>query len=62
MPFTSTEMAARVEAAESRLIDAGAKALLLRQPAADLFVEPLAGGVASIPRGWRRWRSFRERP
>lgn len=47
MPFTSTELAARVEAAESRLIKAGAKALLRRAPDTDLFVEPLAGGVAA---------------
>ena len=47
MPFTSTEMAARVEAAESRMIDAGAKSLLRRLPDADVFVEPLAGGVAA---------------
>lgn len=47
MTFTSTELAARIEKAESRMIEACASALGRRAPEADVFVGPLAGGVAA---------------
>ncbi len=45
--FASTELAARVERAEVGLLAAGAAAVGRRQPALDLYVEELAGGLAT---------------
>jgi len=46
MPFASTALAARIEAAEASLIADSAEATARRRPDEDVAVVPLAGGVA----------------
>ncbi len=47
MPFCSTTLAARVERAECGLLADATRAVLDRRPAAEAFVTPVAGGVAT---------------
>ncbi|MEE8524225.1 MAG: GNAT family N-acetyltransferase [Thermoanaerobaculia bacterium] len=47
MPFTSVELAARVERAESRMIEKSARAAGRRRPESQVFVDSVAGGVAA---------------
>jgi GNAT superfamily N-acetyltransferase len=46
MIFASTELAARIEKAEARLLAELARALLRRDDPGNVFVEPVAGGIA----------------
>ncbi len=46
--FASTSLAARIERAESRLIEDSAAATARRLPEARVFVTPIAGGVAAF--------------
>jgi GNAT superfamily N-acetyltransferase len=48
MPFASTTLAARIERAECDLLEKGAVAAAERLPDADVFVHPVAGGLATF--------------
>jgi len=47
VPFSSTELAARIERAESRMIEEGALAIRRRLPDVDIYVERLNALAAS---------------
>jgi ribosomal protein S18 acetylase RimI-like enzyme len=47
MPFTSIDLAARIERAESRMIEESARAGARRRPESQVFVHSLAAGVAA---------------
>jgi GNAT superfamily N-acetyltransferase len=47
MPFTSIDLAARIERAESRMIEQSARAAGRHRPEPPVFVHPFAGGVAA---------------
>ena len=48
MLFASTSLAARIEGAESGLLRGSAEAAARRRPEGDVFLMPLAGGVATF--------------